>query len=80
MKHNLKNRPRMKIGNMDRTLFLGKEVEDWFVGFEKELREEFSRICKLCSLTIHCPPDVDCNAFVLLEEILGDPQNCAPVV
>jgi len=29
----------MKKGNMDRTLFLGNEVEEWFEGFEAELRE-----------------------------------------
>ena len=38
MKFNLKNRPQMKCGNMDRCLFMGHEVEDWFNMFESELQ------------------------------------------
>ena len=63
MKFNLKNRPKMTKGNMDRTLFLGKDVEEWFEGFEKELREMRNR--KEQGIAYH-------TFGRLIEEILGE--------
>jgi hypothetical protein len=64
VKYNLKTRPRMKLGNMDRTLFFGKEVEEWFVGFERELRDILRKE--------EAKEDSEYLAEDLIREVLGE--------
>ena len=62
----------MTTGNMDRTLFLGKEVEDWFEGFEKELRKIDEEMEKAGY------PKFDVERKQILE-ILGEEPNKAKI-
>lgn len=39
MKYNIKNRPKIIYGESKYGMFDTKEVEEWFEGFQKELRE-----------------------------------------
>jgi len=53
---------------MDRTLFLGKEVEEWFVAFEKELRQMLEMDKRLMCGTSY----VAQGHYHAIKEILGD--------
>jgi len=48
MKYNLKNRPRYEkvknVGSPD--WYTHHKDEEWFDGFEKELREKYAKLCK----------------------------------
>ena len=43
MKFNLKNRPQVYGGIFNEDSYSTKEVTDWFVGFEKEIRRELEQ-------------------------------------
>lgn len=59
MKFNLKNRPKSK-------LLVFREIDEWFEGFEKELREMQRTACGYQQKIVQ---KIVCN---LLEKILGE--------
>ena len=61
MKYNLKNRPRKALSGET-----FKALNDWFVGFEKELREWYKQ-CTKDGVVEHAP------VYILIQEILGEP-------
>lgn len=68
MKHNLKNRPKINV------LTLRKDVEDWFEGFEKELRETLGRYYEFFSVNdiSPCMDTIIIGECKLIKEILGE--------
>jgi hypothetical protein len=79
LKHNLKNRPKLPTkpdyGDCEEECI---PMEEWFLEFEKELREilENGRLCNECPILFFCGDadneDIDCKALQVLKEILGD--------
>ena len=68
MKHNLKNRPKMVAQEHGRDCYEYGEVEEWFEGFEKELRKSLQAF-----IDEHAWPE--CSEFSVKEtikEILGE--------
>jgi len=68
IKFNLKNRPYPKTGNMDRTLFLKRDVEEFFEGF---CLQTVPRLLKRLDSYKGCIP-VDVALQIVREEILGE--------
>ena len=87
---NLKNRPKRKIPivednawfNVSTEVYDSDEVDEWFEGFEKELRdilkeevygdEVYYRICDSCVMRNTCLEyGLECEALQKLKEILG---------